>query len=82
MKNLIRAVLPALLLSPLSLFCSANAYAQSAVIQQQQQMIQQQQQGFQNQNNSFNQQQLRNTQTQIQRDNQAQQIHQLNENMR
>ena len=35
MKNLIRAVLPALLLSPLSLFCSVNAYAQSAVIQQQ-----------------------------------------------
>ncbi|AGH75285.1 hypothetical protein ACOGYG_003316 [Edwardsiella piscicida] len=56
------------------------AHADSALMQQQQ-MIQQQQQQFQQQRNSAAQQSLRNTQTQIQRDAQAQQIQQLNQRM-
>ncbi|MGY0144732.1 hypothetical protein [Edwardsiella tarda] len=67
----------------LGLLCGGilPVHADSTVMQQQQQMIQQQQQQFQQQRNTFNQQSLRNTQTQILRDNQAQRIQQLNQDM-
>ncbi|AOV95636.1 hypothetical protein A9798_00865 [Edwardsiella hoshinae] len=58
-----------------------SAHADSTLMQQQQQMIQQQQQQFQQQREAFNQQSLRNTQTQIMRDTQAQRIQQLNQEM-
>lgn len=66
----------------LGLLCSLPpAYAEPSLMQQQQQMIQQQQQQFQQQRDQFNQQRLDNTQTQIQRDNQAQHIQQLNRDL-